>query len=87
MKIRKDFVLRQMSDYFLVVAIGPASRTFNGVIQLNESGALLWRELEKGASETELEDALLRQYPDARRDQVREAVKEFLETVSMATEP
>ena len=87
MKIRRGFILQELGDDHIAVPVGLAGDHFNGVIQLNETGALLWRVLEKGATEGDLADALLRQYPGADRDQVREDVKEFLETVRMAIDP
>ena len=86
-KIKENFVLCEMSDSYMVVAVGPANREFNGVIRLNDSGAFLWKELEKSTTEEKLNEAMLNQYPDAGRDQVREDVREFLETVAVAVDP
>ncbi len=86
MKIKENFILSEMSDCYMVVAVGPATREFSGIIRLNDSGAFLWKELEKGATEEELVNALLYRYPDAVRNQVQEDVREFLNTVAAAIE-
>ena len=41
MKLKENFVLRQVADSCVVVAVGAASVDFNGMLTLNESGALL----------------------------------------------
>ena len=47
MKIKQGFILREVAGSYLVVAVGEAVKRFNGVINLNETGAFLWRLLEK----------------------------------------
>ena len=49
MKVKEGFVLRSVAGSNVVVPVGAASVDFNGMITLNDSGAFLWRELEKGA--------------------------------------
>ena len=49
MKLKENFVLRQVAGSYAVLAVGAASVDFNGMLTLNESGALLWRALEQGA--------------------------------------
>lgn len=55
MKIKDNFMLRKVADCYVVVPIGAAVAEFNGMINLNEVGAFLWRQLE---SETTFEDVL-----------------------------
>jgi len=55
MKIKDNFMLRKVADCYVVVPIGSAVAEFNGMINLNEVGAFLWRQLE---SETTFEDVL-----------------------------
>ena len=40
--IKEGFMLRQIGENYIVVAVGKASK-FNGMISLNESGANLWK--------------------------------------------
>lgn len=49
MKIKKDFVLRQLAGGYVATAVGSAAAEFKGIVKLNESGAIIWRELEKGS--------------------------------------
>ena len=62
MKVKEGFVLRSVAGSNVVVPVGAASVDFNGMITLNDSGAFLWRELEKGADVDSLTAALLREY-------------------------
>ena len=62
MKIKQGFMLREVAGNYVVVAIGEASKNFNGVINLNESGAFLWEKLAEGISKEDLLKALLDEY-------------------------
>ena len=42
MKIKKGFVIRKVGDAHVVVPVGELSKTFHGMINLNETGAFLW---------------------------------------------
>ena len=39
LKTKKGFLLRKLGTEYMVVAIGEASRSFNGMIRMNETGA------------------------------------------------
>lgn len=62
MKLKKDFALRRVADAWVVLPLGAATIDFNGMLSLNESGALLYRELEQGADRERLVDALTAEY-------------------------
>ncbi len=62
MKVKDGFILREVAGNFIVVAVGGAVKNFNAVITLNETGALLWRALEKGAEEKDLLKVILDEY-------------------------
>lgn len=49
MKIKPDFLLRKVAENYVVVPVGTAMVDFNGMINLNETGAFLWEKLEHGA--------------------------------------
>lgn len=62
MKIKDGFILREVAGSFIVVAVGEAVKNFHGIINLNETGAFLWKILESGASKEDLIKALLAEY-------------------------
>lgn len=62
MKIKENFVLRQVADTWVVLPLGQATVDFKGMLTLNESGILLWRLLEKGTTREALAAALTEEY-------------------------
>lgn len=62
MKIKENFVLRQVADTWVVLPLGQATVDFKGMLTLNESGVLLWRLLEKGTTREALAAALTEEY-------------------------
>ena len=46
MKINKGFELREMCGEYIIIGTGVENIDFSKVISLNESAALLWREVE-----------------------------------------
>ena len=48
MRIKNDFVLRNVAGANVVLPLGAASVDFNGLLKLNESSVLLWKALEQG---------------------------------------
>ena len=62
MKLKEGFVLREVAGSWVVLPTGEATVDFNGMLSLNDSGALLWRALENGADKQGLVDALLAEY-------------------------
>ena len=83
MKIKEGFVLREVAGSYIVVAIGAAAKTFNGIINLNPTSALLWKELEKGASEHELVERLLSEY-EVSEQTAKEDVHKFVQKLTEA---
>lgn len=81
MKIKPGFILRQLAGENVVVPVGAAGEAFNGMIRLNETGALLWRELSEGAEKDRLAEKLLESCDGVTREQALADVEEFLESI------
>ena len=79
MKIKEGFILRDVANKTFVVAVGELSKTFTGIITLNETGKFIWQMLTKGATENEIVEALLNECEDAQREVVEKDVKTFIE--------
>lgn len=64
MQIKKDFTIQKVgTSSYVAVAVGETSKTFHGMIRLNETGAFLWKQMaERDMTEEELADALLSEY-------------------------
>lgn len=80
MKIREGFVVRRVMGQAMAIALGEASRTFNGMVKLNDTAADLWTWL----SEDTTEDALVARLQEAYEvDEAtaKESVHEFVENL------
>lgn len=62
MKIKKDFLLREVPGMNVVMPTGENVRTFDGAVILNETAVVIYKELEKGADREALISALQKEY-------------------------
>ena len=83
MKIKKGFVLRMVGGENVVVPVGELCKTFHGMINLNETGAFLWKRLQDGAEEEDLVQALLNEY-DVEEELARKDVRSFIDKIQGA---
>lgn len=83
MKIKKGFVVRSIAGESVVVALGAASKNFNGIIKLNDTGRVLWDKLEGGCECDDLVAALLAEY-DVDEATARADVNAFVEKLKGA---
>lgn len=78
MKIKQNFVLREVADTWVVLPIDAATLDFNGMLTLNESGALLWKSLEQGGDTQILAETLTKEY-NVSQEQALSDVEEFIQ--------
>lgn len=78
MKLNENFVLRQVADIWVVLPLKHDTLDFNGMIRLNDSGAILWKSLEQGGGRADLVKTLTMHY-DVSPEQAAQDVDEFLE--------
>ncbi len=62
LKIRQDFMLREIAGETLVIPVNQAALDFRGIMSLNESGKFLWDRLLEDTTEDALIIALLDVY-------------------------
>ena len=77
MKIKEGFMLWQVGAQTIVVAVGSASRDFNGIIRLNQLGKFLWEALSEGCEENDLVMKILNTY-DIDEATAKADVSEFI---------
>ena len=77
MKIKRDFILREIAGDILLVPAGKTALDLNGMLTLNEVGADIWKMLPQVENEEEIVARLVQDY-DADPAQVREDVAEFI---------
>lgn len=78
MKIKLEFVTREVADDTLLVPVGKTSLDLNGMLTLNELGAKIWALLPDAEDENAIVQKILLEY-DAQEDVVRADVHEFLQ--------
>lgn len=82
MQIKKDFTIQKVGSSYVAVAVGESSKTFHGMIRLNETGAFLWNLMaEKDCSEDDLVGAILAEY-DVDRETVVADVRRIVENLA-----
>lgn len=73
MRIKKDFTIQKVGGSWIAVAVGETSKTFHGMVRLNETGAFLWKKMtEADRTVDELVDALLAEYEVDRETATRD---------------
>ena len=80
MKIKEGFILRNVAGSFVVVPVGQATLDFNGMMNLNETGAFLFEKLIEGISREDLIEALTNEY-DVDEETATKDVDAFIEKV------
>ena len=83
MKIKDDFILRKVADAYVVVPVNSMTLDFNGIINLNETGAFLFELLQNGATKDELLIRLLEEY-DVSEQKASSDIDIFIEKVKEA---
>lgn len=86
LKAKKGFLLRKLGPEYMVVAIGEASKNFNGMIRMNETGAFYWKELEQGTTEDDLVAKTIERFTDVTEETARQDVQAFLEAIAIAVD-
>ncbi|MBQ3505905.1 MAG: PqqD family protein [Clostridia bacterium] len=80
MKIRNGFVLRVVGGESVVVPVGEMSKKFHGMINLNETGAFLWKFFTVEHTVEEGVQALLAEY-EVEEELARKDVETFVNTI------
>jgi len=72
MKTNKDYILRVIAGEGLLVPTGKASENFNGMINLSETAAFIWRQVDTAATLEEIADRLMAEYEVDRETALRD---------------
>ncbi len=76
-------MLRQVGEQTIVVAVGSASRDFNGIIRLNDVGKFMWEALCEDCEENDLIIKILNTY-DIDEATAKADVSEFIDKLKGA---
>lgn len=78
MKLKLQLVKRDIAGDIILVPVGAATSSIQGLITINETGAAIWDALPEAENEEAIVDKLYEQF-DAERDELRMDVDEFLD--------
>lgn len=73
MRIKSIYSLKEIAGDFMVIATGASLVDLTGSFTLNETAALLWRTLEKGAEKEDLVKALTAEYNVSEQEAAEDA--------------
>lgn len=78
MKLKFEFVVNEIADQKVAVAVGEGLTQFNGFLKMNDTGASIFEKLQNDISEEDLIAAMAKENPDETIDSVSACVKEFV---------
>ncbi len=78
MKLKLQLVKRDIAGDIILVPVGAATSSIQGLITINDTGAAIWDALPEAENEEAIVDKLYEQF-DAERDELRKDVDEFLD--------
>lgn len=78
MKIKDNFLLKEIAGNYMVVPVGNELVDMNCMITLNESGAFLWKSLSEETTREEVLEAMLKEY-DVDKETALSDIDEFIE--------
>ena len=77
MKLKYDFLLRDVGDRVVAVAVGESSENFQGIINMNRSSRAIFELLREETTEDEILGKLMEQYEGTEaffREEIRKMV-------------
>lgn len=78
MKIRNGFILKDVAGKTFVVATGELSKSFKGMITLNETGKFIWMQLQNKTTEEAIVEAIMKEYDIQDRALIERDVDNFI---------
>lgn len=83
MKIKNDFVVKEISGSIVVIPVGSQVMDFNGMVKLNETGAFLFNLLKNETTTDALVNELLYEY-EVTREKAEQDVIAFINKLKEA---
>ena len=83
MKVKSGFVLEEVGNSYIAVAIGERADSFLGLVKLNSSGAFFFRIMSlRDVSVDELVDEAMKVYEGVSREQIESDVLSLVKTLT-----
>lgn len=89
MKLKLDFIKREIAGEFFLVPVGEAAKQYSGLFAMTEVAAFIWDKLPEAADDAAVVDMVLAEYSDAQtpaeqaadRKEAEADVAEFLDVL------
>ena len=85
-RAKEGFILHEMLNAYMIIAVGENAETFHGIMQTNETGAFYWRLIEKGTTKEALIQAALNRFEDLDETTAQHDIEEFLNDMAPVIE-
>ncbi|MBR6509958.1 MAG: PqqD family protein [Clostridia bacterium] len=79
MKLKYDFIVNEVADQFVAVAVGDALSEFNGFVKMNDVGASIFDKLKNDISMEDLIALMAKEYPDETVETITDCVTGFID--------
>ena len=83
MKIKKEFILREIVGDIVLVPINKSTSKFDGLITINQVGKFIWENIESSKDEDDLLQKILDEY-EVEKEVAKADLDEFLQTLKDA---
>lgn len=80
MKVKEGFILRKVAGKYVVVATGDATKSFHGMVKLNETAKNIWQGLSDGKTVDEITDELAK-LNSAKTDEDRKIISDDVQSM------
>mgnify|MGYP004620815105 FL=1 len=81
MKLKEGFIIRELAGRYVVLPVGGDPDGFQGMIQMNKTGAFLWESLSTERTKAELVQLVLENY-DVDQEAAEADVDVFVKNLS-----
>lgn len=76
MKVKNGFIIRNIAGKIMAVPVGERAQDLHGMVVLNETGAFIWKLLEKDQTIDSLTDSVFEEY-EVSKEAAKESVIKF----------
>ncbi len=84
LKTKEGFIMTEIADSFIVIAVGNSRDDFKDMIRFNETGAFYWDALEKGTTFDAMVRMAMERFEDLDEATARKDIAEFLDGIAPA---
>ena len=84
MKLKYNFVVNQVADKMVAVAVGGDLEAFNGFIKMNDIGAEIFEILKNDVTLEEVIARMCEKHPEATKEEATETVTDFVKQLQEA---